>query len=435
MIRQDLSDAAKQQDASVEPAPSISPIQLLSEDTPPSLLTTTSPTKEDSLLTNMTTLPQATMVDSCAEAGPSRIEDGHDHPEPVKTLQTYQNTVLEISVPEESVPEDSMPGISMYPPPVSPTSTYRPRNPSLPMVHVPKSPTSPYRPRFPSLPMVHVPKSPTSVKPLTAKRNRRSWHPSHLERKTTPASPTKDSTDKLNRSDSVASSGASSACSASSATVQISQPGTDAQTSKGGHKRQESDPKYLRFMSAVSQSQRQVEPERYVGYPGLVAHMTESQSLIFRRFDDIHIRLLLYLQDQISQLESALGKLDDQNIGEKGMHNGTFREDVDPARVEIMERLRILVGEYDTMVLAFGRMQESKASEKAVGRLKDWLRKYAAAPTGRRLSTNHGAIARDELEWIDKTDDLANLSISTASSIVAVKESPLTRLFSTRKHR
>jgi hypothetical protein len=186
-------------------------------------------------------------------------------------------------------------------------------------------------------------------------------------------------------------------------------------------------------MSAISENQNQKEPERYVGYPGLVSHMAETQNLIFRRFDSVHIRLLLYLQDQISQLETQLRNLDERNSEERGMHNGTFREDADQVRVEIMESLRRLVGEYDTMILAFSRMQESKASEKAVERLKDWLRNYSVAPIGRRSLPQRGAIARDELEWVEKADDLTNLSTIPAASNGAGKQSTLTRLFPGRK--
>lgn len=189
-------------------------------------------------------------------------------------------------------------------------------------------------------------------------------------------------------------------------------------------------------MSAVAENQRQTAPERYVGYPALVSHMTETQSLIFRRFDAVHVRLLLYLQDEISQLETQLRKLDEQNMFERGHHNGTFREVADGFRTEIMERLRVLVGEYDTMILAFSRMQESKASEKATGRLKDWLKKYGGSAGAHESPTKASAISRDELEWIEKANDLTNISISaaeTTTNSTTVKQSPLTRLLSGKR--
>lgn len=391
--------------ASVEPDTSTSFDELLlSRHIPPAPMTA-SPTKEDGAATDVAAISSSPGVESLPRATPLRLEVGHDHSKVVAASA--------VALPEKSVSGESMPEKAIYPPPVSPTQTYQPPAPSLSMIHASKSPTS--------------------VNPPTSIFNRRSWHPSEYEHTSTPISPMTASSGMINRSSSPASSGASSAYSADSATIQIPQPGTNAYPRRNVHKRQNSDPKYVRFMSAVSENQKQTEPERYLGYPGLVSHMTESQHLIFRRFDDVHVRLLLYLQDQISQLESQLRTLDEQNIAEKGMHNGTFREDVDQLRVDIMERLRILVGEYDTMILAFSRMQDSKASEKAVGRLKEWLRKYSGAPAGRQSPTKGGAIAKNELEWMEKANDLTSLSTTTSASSTVVKQSPLTRLFPGRK--
>jgi hypothetical protein len=388
---------------------------LLPRNTPPLLSMTASPmtaspmtaspttaslTKEDVVLSNAAAFSPAGVVNSSAKARPLCLDVNHDISELVG--------LSELCLPQESVPRESMPEKPLYPPPVSPTQTYQPPAPSLSMMHVTKSPTAI--------------NAPTSI------FNRRSWHPSEYEHASAPISPITDSSGRPNRSASIASSGASSAYSANSATIQIPPPGTNAYTKKVNHKRQQSDPKYVRFMSAVSENHKKVEPDRYVGYPGLVSYMTETQSLIVRRFDDVHVRLLLYIQDQISQLETQLRTLDEQNYLEKGIHNGTFREDVDRVRVHVMERLRILVGEYDTMVLAFSRMQESKASEKAVGRLKEWLRKYSGISGGGQSPPKGGAIARDELEWVEKANDLTDLSISPPTNAV-VKQSPLTRLF------
>jgi hypothetical protein len=373
---------------------------LLPRNTPPLPSMTASPTKEEVGLFKAAALSPVRVVNSSAKAKPLCLDVNHD----ISELAGAS----ELSLPLESVSGESIPEKPIYPPPVSPTQTYRPPAPSLSMMHVTKSPTAV--------------NAPTSI------FNRRSWHPSEYEHASAPISPITDSSGRPNRSASIASSGASSAYSANSATIQIPQPGTNAYTKKFSHKRQQSDPKYVRFMSAVSENHKKSEPDRYAGYRGLVSYMTETQSLIFRRFDDVHVRLLLYIQDQISQLETQLGTLDEQNYLENGMHNGTFREDVDRVRVDVMERLRILVGEYDAMILAFSRMQESKASEKAVGRLKEWLKKYSGISGGCQSPPKSGAISRDELEWVEKANDLTNLSISTPTNTV-VKQSPLTRLF------
>jgi hypothetical protein len=396
------SDLANEQNTSTEPAPNASFVDLL---IPKHTIMTPPSPVEDVHSSNLAAVPSETILQSPPESTTQNPEGYSVHTEIAEPSDLFR-VIQEVS-------EESLPDKPIYPPPVSPTQTYQPL--------------------MPSLSMMHATKSPTSVKPPTSIFNRRSWHPSEYERTSAPISPITSSSGKMNRSVSNASSGASSAYSANSATIQIPQPGTNAYTKKFYHKRQQSDPKYVRFMSAVSENQKRTEPERYVGYPGLVSHMSETQSLIFRRFDEVHVRLLLYLQDQICQLETQLRTLDERNIAEKGMHNGTFREDVDRVRVEILERLRMLVGEYDTMILAFSRMQESKASDKAIGRLKDWLKKYSGAPAGRQSPTKGGSIAKNELEWVEKTSDLSNFSVSTSINNAVVKQSTLTRLFPGKK--
>jgi hypothetical protein len=344
-------------------------------------------------------------VESTPKSVRLRLEVDHDQSQPVVAPDVY---ILDEAPSQESLLEKAI-----YPPLVSPTQTYQPP--------------------VPTLSMMHASKSPTSINPSTSIFRRLSSQHYEPEPISDAISPVTDGSGKLNRSSSAASSGASSTYSANSATIHIPQPGTNAYTKNFKHRRQQSDPKYVRFMSAVSENQRQASPEQYIGYPGLVSHMTETQNLIFRRFDDVHVRLLLYLQDEISQLEAQLHTLDEQNTVERGMHNGTFREDIDRVRVDIMEKLRICVGEYDTMILAFSRMQESKASDKAVRKLKDWLRKYSSGSAGRHSPPNGGAIAREELEWVEKANDLTNLSISTATSSTVVKQSPLTRLFPSKR--
>ncbi len=42
----------------------------------------------------------------------------------------------------------------------------------------------------------------------------------------------------------------------------------------------------------------------------MASFMTEKNTVVFRRFDDVHIRLLLCLQDEISYLEKELAKLE-----------------------------------------------------------------------------------------------------------------------------
>jgi hypothetical protein len=401
-----LPDAALEQTATGEPAPNCSFVDLLlPHNTPPSRSMSATPAQESGSLATDTAQPPLTMFEDSTKVVPLSVE--------VSRKNMELAAPFGFPLPEDPESEEPISDKPMYPPPVSPTQTCQP----------------PVR----TLSIALITKSPNVANPPTSKFNRRSWLPSEQEYISAPASPNTDSSGKIRRSGSNASSAASSDCSGHSNVIQIPQPGTNAYSKRSSHDRKQSDPKYVRFMSAVSERQKQTEPERCIGYPGLVSHMTETQNLIFRRFDEVHVRLLLYLQDQISQLESQLRQLDEQNTVEMGMHNGTFREDFDQLRVEIMERLRRLVGEYDTMVLAFSRMQESKASEKAVGRLKDWLRKYSSTSAGRQSPPKGSPIAKDELEWVEKSNDLTNLSLTTTAGSTMVKQSPLTRLFPGKK--
>lgn len=63
--------------------------------------------------------------------------------------------------------------------------------------------------------------------------------------------------------------------------------------------------------------------------------MTLKSTVIFRRFDDVHVRLLLSLQDEISALEKELAFLENP-----------ARVDGDSERIRIMGELRRLLSDY-----------------------------------------------------------------------------------------
>ena len=71
-----------------------------------------------------------------------------------------------------------------------------------------------------------------------------------------------------------------------------------------------------------------------------MAHfMTSTSTVIFRRFDDVHVKLLLCLQDEIGQLEKELMRLDGASSAPGGVDKGV-------ARVKVMRELRREVAEY-----------------------------------------------------------------------------------------
>lgn len=65
--------------------------------------------------------------------------------------------------------------------------------------------------------------------------------------------------------------------------------------------------------------------------------MTKQKTTVFRRFDEVHVRLLLHLQDEISALEKALKDIED---------TGFDRPDHIASKTKIITDLRKVLAEY-----------------------------------------------------------------------------------------
>ena len=70
---------------------------------------------------------------------------------------------------------------------------------------------------------------------------------------------------------------------------------------------------------------------------GISSFMTANDTVIFRRFDEVHVQLLLCLQDEITQLERELMRLDSAIM---------TRSDRDIERNRVIRELRKVVAEY-----------------------------------------------------------------------------------------
>jgi hypothetical protein len=87
---------------------------------------------------------------------------------------------------------------------------------------------------------------------------------------------------------------------------------------------------------------RHLKPPKETGYRGLSAFLaSDSDFLIFRRFDTLNAGLLLYLQDQIVVLEERLEKLEDEHMADDAadMHHGSFRHNGLLERTQLFETL------------------------------------------------------------------------------------------------
>ncbi|KAJ5219698.1 hypothetical protein N7468_008902 [Penicillium chermesinum] len=81
------------------------------------------------------------------------------------------------------------------------------------------------------------------------------------------------------------------------------------------------------------------------GYPELAAFMkTDAEISMFRRFDYLHLRELLYLQEELTSLEEQLQKFDASEPTE--INNMSRRRDNNEERKKLMSQIRVLLVEY-----------------------------------------------------------------------------------------
>lgn len=71
----------------------------------------------------------------------------------------------------------------------------------------------------------------------------------------------------------------------------------------------------------------------------MASFMTETNTVVFRRFDDVHVRLLLCLQDEISQLEGELARLESPT-------STVSPTEKTPQKMRVLRELRKVVAEY-----------------------------------------------------------------------------------------
>ena len=81
------------------------------------------------------------------------------------------------------------------------------------------------------------------------------------------------------------------------------------------------------------------KPWKYIGYRGFCDFLASDNDLfVLRRFSSLSARVLLALQDELSQLEHELTGLEAEITKKDApdIHNGTFREDRQQRRLQII---------------------------------------------------------------------------------------------------
>ncbi|KAI1300028.1 hypothetical protein F5Y03DRAFT_364809 [Xylaria venustula] len=163
-------------------------------------------------------------------------------------------------------------------------------------------------------------------------------------------------------------------------------------------------------------------PWKYIGYNKFTAYAASDPDFFaLRRFDRLHTRSLLTLQDQLCELEERLDQMDNQlssrdtkliganppriinfrlerdtlspNVP-RDVNNGTIRDDV-AERAELVSQVTAKLQQYDEAVLRYSRMRCLYSASKAnVNNIKNWL------------GNNDGAIMEAETKFINHEDEL-----------------------------
>ncbi|KAH6610682.1 hypothetical protein Trco_000702 [Trichoderma cornu-damae] len=134
------------------------------------------------------------------------------------------------------------------------------------------------------------------------------------------------------------------------------------------------------------------------GYPRFSALLASHKSFqLWRRFSTLRSRLLLLKQDELSQLEKQLKRLDDVDGKRNPLILGNCRLDTNGGRRQVLDRIDAALVDYDSQLERYQRVLNLETSSNhAVSNLQNWL-------------ANNGALARDEAEYLNRRRDLFSL--------------------------
>jgi hypothetical protein len=93
----------------------------------------------------------------------------------------------------------------------------------------------------------------------------------------------------------------------------------------------------------------QLKPWKYLGYEAYSSFTSSHDDFfVLRRFSSLTARVLLSMQDEISELEEKLTNLERElrQPNAVDVHNGTFRGDTQKGRVDLVLEIRHKLKEY-----------------------------------------------------------------------------------------
>ncbi|MCJ1350419.1 MAG: hypothetical protein MMC33_000400 [Icmadophila ericetorum] len=169
--------------------------------------------------------------------------------------------------------------------------------------------------------------------------------------------------------------------------------------------------------SSPSKMEIDLKPWKYKGYK-IFSKVVASDNDFFlvRRFGNLNARVILSLQDQLSQLEEDLAALDNQFSSQdyEDLNNGSFRREPKPERAELINNIYLKLKDCNQFLLTCSQLRERpKAGKKEIENIENWF------------WGNPGAILEEESNYIKHSDDLM--------TIVPKEKSPLRRVLERNK--
>ncbi|KAK6543639.1 hypothetical protein TWF694_000381 [Orbilia ellipsospora] len=155
-----------------------------------------------------------------------------------------------------------------------------------------------------------------------------------------------------------------------------------------------------------------------IGYSRLAAFMDlEDDLAIFRRFSRLHLRLLLYRQADIEELEEEIINLDKFEAEEARLNakpesalNRSWRreKDLEERRVELVKQLRKHMKAYDDELFRFKQKLALKTATKGhIANLKNWMKRQTPRP-----------LVPSEAQILLDAEDICALQASSEDSAV-----------------
>jgi hypothetical protein len=173
--------------------------------------------------------------------------------------------------------------------------------------------------------------------------------------------------------------------------------------------------KASKTLPVYSNSEQQKKPWKHIGYRGFTSFITsDNDFFILRRFSTLTARVLLSLQDELSELEEQLTVIDARLSDPlaEDIHNGSFREETSETRLELIREVDRKLRSYskcktdsilpharliilDELVLQHTQLRtRPKVSKKDAQSVANWFHNHP------------GAIHLEETQYINEHSDL-----------------------------